>query len=88
MVVGEEETFRRRWDLYGVGCVLLELGLWETLDRVGGGEVAGRAVPVVVGTGGDGGGGSAVGGSVVGVGEEGVWMDVETVRRAARGLDV
>ncbi|KAK3294272.1 uncharacterized protein B0H64DRAFT_183381 [Chaetomium fimeti] len=70
--------FSRVYDLYGVGCVLLELGLWETLDRVGGGEVAGRA-PVV-------GAGGVIGGG--GVGEEGVWMDVETVRRAARGLDV
>jgi hypothetical protein len=35
--------YRRRYDLYAIGCVLLELGLWETLDCVSGKDIAARA---------------------------------------------
>ncbi|KAK4098276.1 hypothetical protein N658DRAFT_499512 [Parathielavia hyrcaniae] len=35
--------YRRHYDLYSVGCVLLELGLWETLDQASGRDIALRA---------------------------------------------
>ncbi|KAK4032236.1 hypothetical protein C8A01DRAFT_50932 [Parachaetomium inaequale] len=68
-------SYRRQYDLWSVGCVLLELGLWETLENVCGREIAARA-PLV--------------GDYIkrGVTEEEVWADAETVRRAAKGLDV
>jgi hypothetical protein len=51
--------------------VLLELGLWETLDQLAGKEIAGRAChPSEL------------------AGTEDVWKDAETVRKAARGLDL
>ncbi|KAK3896542.1 hypothetical protein C8A05DRAFT_39915 [Staphylotrichum tortipilum] len=68
-----EAPFRRQHDLYGVGCVLLELGLWDTLDNLSGREIAARA-PEVGGAG--------------RVDKEGVWLDAEVVKKAARGLDV
>ncbi|KAG7287309.1 hypothetical protein NEMBOFW57_006818 [Staphylotrichum longicolle] len=71
-------SFRRQHDLYSVGCVLLELGLWETLDAVSGREIGLRA-PLVADV-------EELGGVVVG--EEAVWKDAEVVRRVARGLDV
>ncbi|KAL2019836.1 hypothetical protein VTK56DRAFT_9098 [Thermocarpiscus australiensis] len=35
--------FRRQYDLYSVGCVLLELGLCETLENLCGRDIAARA---------------------------------------------
>ncbi len=61
--------------------MLLELGLWETLDGVCGREIAGRAPlvgEILLLEAGEGNGGD----------EERVWKDVEVVRRAAKGLDV
>lgn len=57
--------------------MLLELGLWETLDAVSGREIGLRA-PLVADV-------EELGGVV---GEEAVWKDAEVVRRVARGLDV
>lgn len=38
-----DAAYRRQYDLYSVGCVLLEIGLWETLDSVSGQDIAARA---------------------------------------------
>ncbi|GAB1319619.1 hypothetical protein MFIFM68171_09829 [Madurella fahalii] len=63
--------YHRQYDLYSVGCVLLEIGLWDTLDSLSGQDIAARAChPSVRPT------------------KEDVWKDAETVRKAAKGLDV
>ncbi|KAL2131112.1 hypothetical protein VTI74DRAFT_5546 [Chaetomium olivicolor] len=68
------KAYHRQYDLYSVGCVLLELGVWETLDNVCGRDIAMRAA-------------SAGEGSRVEVVADEVWKDAETVRKVAKGLD-
>jgi hypothetical protein len=70
-----DAPFRRHFDLYSVGCVLLELGLWETLDQLEGRDIALRA-PLV----------SEFREGMVDKSE--VYRDYEVLERAAKRLDV
>ncbi|KAK4126420.1 hypothetical protein N657DRAFT_643202 [Parathielavia appendiculata] len=77
---GRSAPYRLLDDLYSVGCVLLELGLWETLDHMEGEDIALRA-PLV----------GEVGESMEVVmfeKEEEVCKDAEVVKKAAKRLDV
>ncbi|KAK4154534.1 hypothetical protein C8A00DRAFT_32659 [Chaetomidium leptoderma] len=86
LAAGTHAPYRRQYDLYSVGCVLLELGLWATLDNVCGQDI-GRRAPLADAAANAAVKESAAGGVVV-VAEKDVWKDAETVREAARGLDV
>jgi len=71
------------YDLYSVGCVLLELGLWTTLDHLGGREIPTRVYHALAAV--ENRGGGELSGKEV---EDLVWKDVDTIRKATKGLEV